>query len=450
MAMDYTRLGARIGKILGGLNEVNTYRGTTLATRVDTLANQYGVSNPNGDLTVSIYDQQDQANVTMNGWVTYLSSFLESVIGAELDNDVPMTDTSLSARIAELRRRMAVDSQSFNECPGTVTVADVGTPTGDHAIVATTREFTGRISDYLVPDVYLLICTADRSQGGTAYAETFSIAGKPIDQLPTDATYPSGTGITGSITSLDPATDGGLVTDGIFNDLTGSAFTSWTSNGVWNTTVAQAADDPRDGASGFCLRLVGNGVLVHKITQEVDVEAGGVYTAFCRIKRITDPGTDWGVSLILVDGAGNTLSGGSYSNVLTSVTAASVGTAWQTKIQGTFVAPQVLPATGVFLEVRFHQFSSLTTAAANTAEVYVSHVCLHDATPLYAGGCALNIYSGLLEGVVGDARTATVALSSGVPADFVIRGMDRLLGLASLSTRLLTSSSETILDSVIS
>lgn len=455
MAFDYTRFKARLGKVLGGFGEVNTYRGTTLATRVDTIADQYGVANPNVDLLSELFTQQDSAETAFNSWVSYLGLFMTNLIGAELDNDRPMTDTGLSARITELARRMRADGQTFVECPCTVTLADVGVPTGDHTFVVTRHEYTGRVSDYIVPDIYLIRCTADRSQGGTAFAETFSIEGKPADQLPTDAAYPSGTGFIGTLTSLDPSTDFGLVTDGTFDEVTGSNFTNWTlgTGSVWNTHVEQGADDPRDGASGFCATLTGDGAVVVKIRQEIDPVAGGVYTVHAKIKKVNDPGTDWAVSLLLVDSAGADVAGpAAYVNQVSSAAATSVTADWTNVVSGTFVVPAVLPANGIFLEIRLHQSGAITTAAANLSEVKVDYVAMHESTPLYAGGIGINTYSGIVEGIVGDTYTATVALASGAIADYVIRGMDRMLGLASLEARLptTTSGAATIENSIIS
>jgi hypothetical protein len=455
MAFDYTRFKARLGKVLGGLNEVNTYRGTTLFTRVDTIADQYGVANPNPDLIADLFTQQDSAETAMNGWISYLGSFAEQLIGAELDNDRAMSDSTLSARITELARRMRADGQTLVECPCTVTVASVGAPTGDHTFVFARHEYTGRVSDYMVPDVYLILCTADRSQGGTAFAEAFSMEGKPADQLPTDAAYPSGTGFSTTLTAIDPATDFGILTDGTFDAITGSNFTNWTmgTGGVWNTNVFQGVDDPRDGASGKCLRLKGDGATVLKVRQEVEPDATGIYTVHARLKKVNDPGVDWAVSLKLVDGAGADVAGpAAYDNTVTSAACSSIAADWTNAISGTFVIPAVKPASGLFVEVRMHQSGALTTAPANLSEVYVDMVCMHTTEPLYAGGLALNVYSGIVEGVVGDARTATVALASGAIGDYVIRGVDRMLGLASLTPRLptTTSGAATIANSIIS
>lgn len=454
MAFDYTRFKTQIGAVIAGLNDTNAYRGGTLSNRVDAWFTAYdGASLAEQALLDNVLTELDSARQANNSWVNYLSTLTEGTIGVQLDRDLPMSDTSLLARITELARRMRRDSETMVECPCTVTPASIGSPTGDHQFVYNRYEgLTGRISDYMIPDVYTILLSADRSHGGTQWAETFSLSGKPADQLPTDAAYPSGTGLLTSLTAIDPADSFGVVTDGTFDDLSGSNFANWTQNGVWNTTVFQGTDDPRDGSSGFCLRLVGNGSLVHKIRQEIDVDANTTYAVHMRLKKVADPSTDWAVSILLTDSAGTALAGpAAYVNTVTSSGATSIASSWANPVTGVFVTPATLPSTGVFLEIRFHQSGSLTTAPVNTAEVLVDHVVVTADAPLYDGGPALTIFSGITEGVLGDGRTATIALTSGAIGDFVIRGLDRLLGLAALPVRLptTTSGAATIANSVI-
>lgn len=453
MAMDYTTLFGQIGSIIAGMNEVNTYRGTTLDARVQALlANAVSLI---PETVTGIFDAQDAAETSMDGWISYLSSLMLDTIGVELDADRPMVDTSLSARIEELARRMRRDAQTLNDAPCTAVTAPIGSPVGDPTFVVTRHEYTGHVSDYMIPDVYTILCTADRSQGGTAFAETFSLSGKPADQLPTDSSYPSGASISTSFTLIDPFTDGGLVTDGIWNTLNtgGTGFEEWTlgAGTVYNTNVFQVADDPRLAASGKSLRFRGDGANVLKVRQQLDPAAQTVYTVTLRIKKVNDPGTDWAVSIRLVDSAGNALAGpAAYVNSVSSAACSSLNSSWANVISGTFVTPAVLPSTGVFLEVLFHQSGSLTTAAANLAEAYVSFAAMHEATPLYPGGIAVNAYSGIVESVVGDGDTITIAYSVGSGATVIV-GMNRLLSLASLVPRLptVTGGVETITDSVI-
>lgn len=453
MAINFTRLFTRLGLYCGWLNEINAYRGTTLDTRIDDVLAQFVAgTDPNLDLVTDIFDAQTSAASSLDGQVSYIQSLAEATLIAEVKNDRPLTTATKSVALAELVRQMAAGGESLNECPSTASVSTV-TATGDHSVAVAIKDFTGRTSDYMVPDVYRLSLTADRSQGGTAYGETFTLVGKPADEAATNAEYPTGTGLSVSLTAIDPAANGGLLTESGFDGTwsTNTPPSPWAlvgGNGTAGTSVFKSTDDPR--SSGNSLRLVSAETVVLKVRQEIDPEALGVYTVHFRVKKVADPGTDWAVSVRLVDGTGTAITGpNSYSNVVSSAACGSLASSWANPVTGTFVLPAVLPSTGVYAEIVFHQSGSISTAAAANAEALVDHVCITAATPLYDGGPAVNIYSGLTEGVVGDLRTLTVALASGAVGDFLIRGIDRLIGLAGESVRIPTSNSATQLDALV-
>lgn len=450
MAINYARLFEREAVYAGWLNEVNAYRGPVVDARIETVAAQFiPGTDPNLDLVTGLYSAQADAKAALDGAVSYIKALAEATLIAEVKNDRPLTSPTKSASLAELRRQMIADSETLNECPGTAAVATVSA-TGDHSVAVCVKEDTGRTSDFLVPDVYRLTLTADRSQGGTAYAETFSLTGLPIDAAITDAAYPTGTGVSTSVTALNPATAGGLVTEPGFDAAwTGNTPpTPWAlvgGNGTAGTSVFKSTDDAR--SAGFSLRLYSAESVVLKVRQLITPVALGIYTAHFRIKKVADPGTDWAVSLLLVDGTGAAVTGpGSYSNVISSAASTSIASSWANPVTGTFVLPAVLPSTGVYLEVRLHESGSTSTAAQANSDVYVDHVCVNPVTPLYAGGPGLNVYSGLTEGVVGDLRTITVALTTGEVGDYLIRGLDRLLDLAADDSRIPTGSSPTRTD----
>lgn len=458
MAINYTRLFTTLGLLCGGLNGVNTYRGTTLVNRRGSIITQFGTSAVYGDLVSGAYTATTAAQAAEDGYVTWLGETCQSAVIGEVTADRPLTVESLENALAELVRQMTVDSQSLNACPGTTSVSDVGTPTGDHKFVFGVKEsLTGRTSDFLVPDVYLMRCTADRSQGGTAYQETFSVVGKPADSLPTDSTYPTGTGINTTVTAVDPSTAGGVVTEGSFDGTwtgTGSNTppTPWTVYGstVAGTHVFRSTSTPRN--AGYSLRMTGDGSVIPKVRQAITVEANTVYSVHARLYNVADPGIDYAVSLILTDSSGTAVAGnGSYSNVVSSGSATALAGNWTNVVTGVFCTPSVLPSGGCYLEIRMHQSGSTTTAPANTASVDVDFVSVYATEPLYDGGPTLTVFSGATEGVVGDARTCTVALSSGAMSDYLIRGIDRLLGgaLASSAVRIPTSGAATQADALV-
>lgn len=444
MAINYTRLFTSLGLLAGALNETNTWRGT-LGTRRGTLNTNYVATTVYSDLVSGLVTTLQSAKDAENSYISALQAQALTCLIEEVTADRPLATESLSTALAELRRQMLISSQTLNDCPGTVTVASVGSPTGDPTFVFGVKEgATGLTTDYLVPDVYLIQCSADRSNSGTAHGETFSLVGKPADALPTDASYPSGTGLDTSVTVINPATDGGIVTNGGFDTWTVTNIPDdWTlrTGSVAGTHVLKkTSDDPRGtDAANISARLVGDGTVIPGLRQEVTVTPNSVYSVYFRVKKVTDAGTDWAVSVRLTDGAGAALAGpGSYLNQVTTVTAGSVAATWVNPTSGVFVIPATLPTSGVFVEILFHQFGDVTIAPINTSEVYVDHVSVQSTEPIYDGGPTLTGFSGITESVLNDARTATVALTSGVPSTYLIRGVDRLLGLAGEATRIPT------------
>lgn len=456
MTIAFTRLFTTQGLLCGGLNEVNVYRGTTVTDRRDDLVTQLATNSAYAELVATPYTYAASAQTAENAYVNSLGTLALAALQADVEADRAGAGATLASSITELDRQMRLNSQSLNACPGTVTNSDVGTPAGDHQFVWGTYEgLTGKITDFLVPDVYLIRCTRDRSTGATAYRETFSVVGKPADASDTDASYPSGTGINATVTAVDPASDESIVSNGGFDDWATNTPDDWTlvSGTVAGTNVFQkTADDPRGTAgTNKSLRLVSTGALI-KLRQEIDVEPSTAYTAQFRVKDVADPGTDWAVSLCLVDGDGTDIAGnGAFVNRISSAAAGSLAANWTNVAKGQFCTPAVLPSTGVFVEIRMHQSGAATTAPASGAEAYVDHVSIQAPDTQYIGGPSLVVFSGLTEGVVGDTRTATVALSSGTVDQYLIRGMDRLLGLAGLAVRLPTvdDASETQADSLV-
>lgn len=444
MAINTTRLAQKIGKILGGLNETNTFLGTTLAARVATIYAQYTTYGP-GDVT-GIFDAQTADQDVQSGWIGYFRSLISAAIVTEVQLDRLLPSPTLDYAVSEWVRQMTIAGDSFQNDPPTLTPADVGVPVGDHLLVATAIDGTNVASDLVVPDVYLVTLTLDSDNGGVKWAETFSVVGKAAVADPATFQYPTGSGVNTTVQSVDPAAGTTLTTDPSFADWAGNTPTNWTiESGVAGSTVFKVADDPRDGADGFALRLVGNGTDLLKIWQTVSVEPNTVYDIYFRVKKVADPGTDWAVRVRLVDSD----TGTAVSNTtVTSPTAGSVASSWANVVRGSFATPAALP-DNVSIEILFSGFASAATPAVSTAEAYVDWVNIQAVSYLYAEGPAALIYSGLVVGVAGDTRTLTATIAT-APAASMIRGMDRLLSLANYPVRIPTAGSPTQSDALIS
>jgi hypothetical protein len=451
MAIDTARLTQRLGKLVGWLNEVNAYRGTTLIDRVDDVYAQYATVNP--DLVGSLYSTRDAAVRAMDGQLTYVRNLAASVIIDEVENDRPLPASNITEALKEWRRQLVVAADSFNATPASITPATVAA-TGNPTLVTSGKDGTGQEQDLILPDVYLLTCTADKDSSGTKWAETFTIRGKASDAAATDYGYPSGTGVNTTVTVVNPAlSTGGVVTDGTFATWDGgtpNSLTAWTagSGNVFATHLTRVADDPRDGASGTCLSMKGDGTVIPSVKQAVTVRANTVYAVHARLKKANDPGSDWKVTVRLVDGSGAVLSS---DTTLTSAAAGSVTADWANTLSGVFITPTTLPAS-VYLEVVFHDTAGVTTAPVNLAEVYVDHLHVRAVDPLYVGGPRVVLFSGTTASVREDAYTVTVTVA-GTYKDYLLPGIARLVPeVRTFGSRLPTdaAAAETILDSLVS
>lgn len=448
MAINTSRLSTRIGHLLASLNEANTYRGTTLAARVVTIEGDYPTVNPN--LTNGLYDARDSAVSSFDSWVSYLGSFLNDLIIAEVRNDKTIPNPSLSACLIEWRRQMVVATDTFQASPvtlGSVTV--IGSPTSNPQFVKTTKDGTGVAQDLIVPDSFLIQIAVDDQRGASTYAEQYSFTGKAAENAPTDYGYATGNGIDTSKNIIDPAASQGLVTDPGF-DLWTVANTpdDWplVAPAVAGTNVFRAASDPRD-SDGYSLRLLSTATGTVKVRQAVSLKPNTVYgvhfkqnpvangAATASASTITVRLVDSGGSMVADDaGTNNQLVGSAHSVV-------TVGSGWNHGYSGIFITPTTLPSA-TLLEV-------MQTTDAAGCDDYVDHVCLVELDPIYQGGPYLDAFSGKVRAVEGDAWTWAITLTSGSLSGYIIRGLDRFLDLKGIGVRMPTAGSPSISDGLI-
>ena len=435
--INFTRLFTTLGYLCGGLNEVNTFVGTTIPARGTTLVNQFEGSTVYTPLVSTVPTTEPQAQAANSVWVNMLASFAQSAIIEEVNASNPSAGSGFASCLTELVRQMTINSQTLQAAQCGETTTSIGSPTGDEAFVFGLVEgVTGVTSDYIIPDVMLMTCTQDSSHGATAYQEVFTIAGYPAVSPTTNYEYGTstfGAGVNTTTTATDPSFQGGVVTDPGFAQWgTGPSAntpTAWTIySGVAGTNVFKATSDPRN-TGAFSLSLVGDGSTVVKVRQAVSLTPGTTYAMNYRVYMKTDESSHWQVSLSLTNSAGTAVSGpASYSNVLTSASSASLSGSWANVYNANFVAPAIIPAGGLFLEIRLCLNGSLTSAAQAGANAYVDYISMIPETALYTGGPSLVIFSGQTAAVQGDARTATVTFSTGTINGSLLRGIDRLTG----------------------
>jgi len=432
MTIAFTNLFTALGKVVGGLNEWNTARGSTLTSRVSTL--RTNIAAVDTDIDDTLTSNASGAVSSGDSWPGYLAQLANDLIIAAVLADRPQTDTSFTACLTELVRQMGVASESLNNYAATVgSVTAVGSPTGTPTFVtAQTDPYTQSNSNFTLPDVYII----------STSAEGFQVQGKNADTSPTQPTWPSGNGVNTIVTQIDASTDSIGSDPGFELWDTGppATPTQWMIvSGTAGTTVAQATDTPITGVGTYALQLqgdAGTGATPLRVRQQVTVSANEVYFIHCYMKRTANPANTGTLTVALRDSSGNVLSG--TSNI--SVATGSIATSW-TAVTATLATPTNLPSDGlVYLEIRYN--------AGNGDTVRVDQVALNLLPALSPVGVRLAIVRGATASVVGDVWTWTITRSS--PTASLIRGIDRLLSLTSYTVRIPTSGSPTQADALVS
>lgn len=456
MAIVTADLADDLGVLFGAIKEANTFRGATLTTRRSTVLTELGATYPS--VTAAAVAAVDNAPPGLDGYARALSDACAALVGTVVEDTadftIPGGPTDLDAALREWCRQMIIDTDSFGTSVCTASTGAYAPGIGDATFIGYVRDETGQDSDFVIPDILFFTLQLHADNGGTRWAETFRMRSRAGDNSALDAAYPQGHGLDTSFTLTDPASDGGLVSDPSFDAYASGAFTSWTRIGATTATHSfQTADDPRDGADGFCATLKGDGSAVPGLKQTVDVDGASHYAVHLLVKSIARPtATDvLRVTLrsvdddsILTDDAGNSLTA-----QVTLQAAGGWATTANKRFTAHFVTPARLPAGGVYLDVRITGSASATTAPANLTEQRIDFVSLQNMTPLTNRGLLLIGWSGLVEPDVDDSWAVQTTLVSGTVSAHFIRWLDRTFSVSGRDFRFPTSGTPTVSDSVI-
>lgn len=421
MAIAYTTLFTALGKLVGGLNEWNTARGSSLTSRASTVRTQLNGIGP---------DLDAQLTQTVSGTVSggeqlaqYYALTAQQTLTQAVLNDRPLPDTSPATVLSELVRQMGVDGETLAASPATVgSVTAVGSPVGNPRFVVSDLDSrTGAASDFVLPDEYLIRAV----QGGHL------IQGKPLDQPATAPTWPSGTGVNQVVAELDASVTS-LGLDPGFEQWSGSPLAPdrWTIvTGVAGTSVVRVTDGP---TGTYAMSLVGNGSDTLTVRQSVTLAPNSVYFVHALTKRTANPANTGTLTVAIRDG------GGTVVGNTVSVATSAIATSWAHNV-AVVVTPTDMPAE-TWLEIRYNGGSGDT--------VRLDQVAVNPLPELYAGGLRLAVVRGVTATATGDTRTLSVTRSS--PTASLLRGLDRLLNLRAYTSRIPTGGSPTQADSLVS
>jgi hypothetical protein len=430
----------RLGKMGKEYLRVVTAFGTTLDSSVETIRDQFETG-AQGTVTDGIYTARNSWKTVHSGWLGYLQSLMQSTVTEQVNDDTALSSKTLSNALAELIRQMKSSSDSIlRGTTGATTTAYSGNK-GDAKFVTS---FLNKYGDSLTmpyPESIRFTCTTDT----TNFQEVFTVAGAPTKAV-TDATWPGGSGATGTVTLFNAATDS-FIKNGNFSDWSNASSppANWTYiTGVGGTTLVRDTTVKRTGV-GYAMQFAGDGSTLHDIKQVVSSSLATANKVLCfqAWGKMSAADSNAILRIRLVDGSGTVINNDAgNANSATFDCNTTIGTSF-TSISTFFQLPRQIPSTGVYLQI-----TVITAVIDNGKTLNLSLVGLTEATQLYAAGPYCAAFSAASAHAAGD--YFTTAVTNDVGNATWVRAGQRWLGLPSLGESFYfpsVASTETVADS---
>lgn len=408
MAINFTRLFATLGKILGGLNEANAARFTTLNARIDTIDNRFETvfQDQVGDL----YSQRERAYSSFDALATYYQTLAARTLIAEVTEDNPAVAPDVASCLAELQRQMKVAGESLQNAAlssaitsafltGTITTPPVG--------YAVNNLLTGTFEETFVrPDILNIRATIGEDGGGIPYNEVYSVKGAEFPYSILDARWPDGENLVSTLQQIDPMTNDWFVAE--------STADGW--EGVKPGTSGVAVDVRGFSAITFTKASAGGGDNFLVLEQDVGtaMRPNTWYCAYILVKQ--NSSQPLGVLVELKAGVGAT-SYGENITVSQSFTVGSATDRWQT-VGCLFRTKAKLP------ENPYLSISLTANGGAVTVEACYPNMTATKVLELYPLGPAVALLSSSYPASITNLHTVSIPDHT-TPAQMV-RGLERL------------------------
>ena len=416
MPINFTRLSTGFGKLIGALNELNTYRATTLPARIATLRSAITVD---PDLLSRLTPDRFDLIAGSSVWSRSLQAQAEALLIAEVKADKNLADLSVANCLIELARQMVAGPQTYasNRCTVSSSVltgvSDTGVITDDFDVN------TGIRSDFVLPDAIVARATS------TDQVTLLGLALATPDA--TDPTWPGGGGVSGTMTLID--IDQGGDDPGFEAWPTVTTLSRWT---VVTGAVARVDGDPYGLKEGLYVCGITGGATT-RLTQAFPTANNQRYLLTLWVRKTATGANTGNLVISLVDAAG-TLIGTAMTVAMTAIT-----TSW---VRYTVVTQASLTDPNTLLNVSYNG------GAADV--INISGVQAIPMIALYTRGPTLFFLRGLVRPDIDDSWSIT-AVAAGSTTVSLIRGLDRLLGLSAYAANIPTTTGvATQLDALVS
>lgn len=453
MSLNITTLATRWGKEFGGVNQVNTFRATTLPARADTIAGLYSTAAAQRNVTSGLYDQTLSASDQLGmGIVSTYQNVAQNTLIQMCQDDSP-TNLSPSPSTTDYLTKLVTDmlsqGQTFQKptvtVGGSATYANTtgvttvyGAPYGNGVIVGTAIDpTTGNPKLYVKQEVLKLVCTNDSYvNGATPGTETFALTGEQaLDTL--NALWPAGSNASTSVVGA-PSKYSTQFSNAYFDDWTVTDTPdNWVlANLIPGTTITRSTDAY---VGSYSCKLTA-ALLNAELSQPLASLTGSTnYVMAIRVKRVT------------------AITGG----VLTIGLRDSTGTYLQDALGNDLkLAIALTGASGSFTLSRFlvsvpRGFAStptislkITTAMVAAESIELATVEFVEMTSAYDNGPDVCLLPGSTSFADNDTYTLAVANSAGTTT--FIGNLERLYNISTLGIVVPVAASPTQADSLIS
>jgi hypothetical protein len=420
--LDVVDIATKWGHIFGGVNQFDTFRGTTVNTRANTISADYTTAVEQRLASEGLYNQMLGVDSVLQGTIQYFFSLAQGTLQLAClqDTSFPIKVADATVLLQKLISDMVLSGNTFQEptvqVGGAISIAasnvttSIGTPFGNGVIVGTvsnpvpTTAVGAMVRMFPLPETVTLECSADSyTDGITPANETFAV-GSYASVSVLDSLWPKGSGVSTDFTS-QPSSGSDLFKNAYFETwdaVTPNLLSDWsTANLTPGTTIFQTT-----GAytGVYAVRLTA-APLNAEIFQLVSGLQGGTnYLAGIRIKRAT-PVTGGVIRVSLRDSLGVVLQDRFGANL--EFTYALTGAAGDYVLTWDVWPVNVGFPSAVYLSIK------VTTAMIAAESVDIDTSELLEMQSLYAGGPDIGFLPGSIPWALGDTYQLVVTNTAG-------------------------------------
>lgn len=451
MALNITTLATRWGKIFGGMNQWDTFRGLTIYQRADTINALYPDADEQRAVVDNLYDRTLAVDLSLNDTVSfYMTMARNTLIEMCRDDSLLPIDDSDSAVLQKLVTDMLSQAQTFPEATVQINGADSasgtsvttmqGPPLGNGAIVGTIiNPRTADNYQMVYPETIQFTCSADSYTSGVSPGqEVFNVISFH-DTADANSEWPKGSGITTSLTSL-PTSASSLLSNAYFSEWSESDVNvpeNWSlANLIPGTTITRSTDFySKDYA--VALTAAPNNAELKQLV--VGLKGTTNYLIAIRVKK---PGvlTTGTLRIALRDATGAILTNAVGGSLSTDITLTGGPSSYTLTFAA--VATHKLTAAEVYASIR------IVSAMAGGETVLIDNFELIEMVPLYAGGPWFSFIPGAVSWAINDRYTFAVTNNKGKTS--FLRNIDRVYPIRDLGIDIPVATPGTQLDSLIS